>query len=236
MDYIIGGSIISAQIWESLVAILSICIIDLVLSGDNAAVIGLAIRNLPKKMQKKAAIIGTGGAIILRITFTLFAVFLLAVKYLSFAGGVILIWITWKLINTDTEGGINISSSNRFLRAVGTIIIADLSMAFDNVMGVAGAAHGEIWLVIFGLLFSIPILVLGSTWLAGLMEKHPIVIYIGAMVLAHTAVSMILNDKALNLTKFTGVALGTMIPWICGFLVLGYGYYSENKKVRRWHS
>jgi len=236
MENILHNAVLSFRLWDYLAAIFSITVIDLVLSGDNAAVIGLAIRDLPPNMQKKAAVIGTGGAIVLRMTFTIFAVFLLSIRYLSFMGGIILIWITWKLINSNEKENQHISSSNKFWRAVGTIVAADLSMAFDNVMGVAGAAHGEIWLVVLGLIFSVPILVLGSTWLAGLMGRYPVVIYVGAMVLAHTAVNMIVHDQALYLTQFTGETLGALIPWICGFLVLVYGYYVENNKIKKWHS
>ena len=184
---------LAVPVWlcQTLAAILSITLIDLVLSGDNAAVIGLAIRNLPRPMQKKAAIFGAAGAIILRVIFTIFAVYLLTVKYLSAIGGIILIFITYKLLNTKNEAEVNVRAANKFWSAVGTIIVADISMAFDNVMGVAGAAHGEAWLVVFGLLLSIPILVWGSTWLATMMGRYPLIIYIGATVLAHTAISMI---------------------------------------------
>ncbi len=218
------------RLWQTITAILSITIIDLVLSGDNAAVIGLAIRGLPRKMQKKAAIFGAGGAIILRIVFTVFAVYLLSVKYLSAIGGVILIYITYKLLKVDTTEEVHVRSSSKFRGAVGTIIIADLSMAFDNVMGVAGAAHGEAWLVIFGLLLSIPILVLGSTWLATMMGKHPIIIYLGATVLAHTATNMIFRDQALQLTQCTGELLGSLIPWLCALPILVYGFIITRKR------
>lgn len=221
--------------WNTISAIISITIIDLVLSGDNAAVIGLAIRKLPRDMQKKAAMIGTGGAILLRVTFTIFAVYLLQVRYLSAAGGLILIWITYKLLHMSGEN-VHVSSANKFWTAVGTIIVADLSMAFDNVMGVAGAAHGEIWLVVFGLLVSIPILVFGSTWLAAMMGRYPVIIYLGATVLAHTAVKMIMHDQALNLFTMTGVFWVKALPWVCSLPVLAYGFYVENFKIMKWHS
>jgi len=214
-----------AWLWKTFMAIISISIIDLVLSGDNAAVIGLAIRNLPNELQKKAAIYGAGGAIVLRVIFTVFATYLLTVPYLSALGGIILVWITYKLIKYDDSCDENIKSCNKFWPAIGTIIIADISMAFDNVMGVAGAAHGSVALVIFGLLLSIPILVYGATWLATLMGNYPIIIYIGAAVLAHTSFAMIFHDKALHLTQYTGEFWGNMIPWLLGLLVLIYGVF-----------
>lgn len=229
MDSILVNLTDPAWLWKTFMAIISISIIDLVLSGDNAAVIGLAIRDLPDEMQKKAAIFGAGGAIVLRVTFTIFAVYLLTVKYLSAIGGVILVYITYKLLKADTEGEADVKASNKFWSAVGTIIIADISMAFDNVMGVAGAAHGQVWLVVFGLILSIPILVWGSTWLATMMGKYPIIIYIGATVLAHTAVNMIFHDTALHLTRYTGELLGTLIPWLCAVPVLVYGIMVTRK-------
>jgi len=218
-----------AWLWKTFMAIISISIIDLVLSGDNAAVIGLAIRNLPKEMQRKAAIYGAAGAIVLRVIFTIFATYLLTVPYLSAIGGIILVWITYKLIKHDDGCEENVKSCDKFWPAIGTIIIADLSMAFDNVMGVAGAAHGSVALVIFGLLLSIPILVYGATWLATLMGKYPIIIYIGAAVLAHTSFAMIFHDKALYLTQYTGEFWGNMIPWSLGLLVLVYGVFDIKK-------
>jgi YjbE family integral membrane protein len=237
--FIPGGMIVenlsvflAVPVWlcQTLAAILSITLIDLVLSGDNAAVIGLAIRNLPRPMQKKAAIFGAAGAVILRVIFTIFAVYLLTVKYLSAIGGIILIFITYKLLNTKNEAEVNVRAANKFWSAVGTIIVADISMAFDNVMGVAGAAHGEAWLVVFGLLLSIPILVWGSTWLATMMGRYPLIIYIGATVLAHTAISMIFSDPALQLTRWTGEFFGKIIPWALALPILIYGFVTANMR------
>jgi len=231
MDTLLSHLTDGAWLWQTFMAILSISLIDLVLSGDNAAVIGLAIRDLPKDMQKKAAVLGGAGAVVLRVIFTIFAVYLLKVKFLSAIGGIILIWITYKLIKPGGEGDeAHVKTSGKFWSAISTIIIADLSMAFDNVMGVAGAAHGSISLVIFGLILSIPILILGATWLASLMEKWPIIIYIGAMVLMHTAVNMIMHDHALNFIAYTGDLMGTLIPWICALPVLVYGWVVTRKK------
>ena len=217
-----------AWLWKMFTAVITISIIDLVLSGDNAAVIGLAIRDLPRDLQKKAAIWGAGGAIILRVIFTIFATYLLLVPYLSAIGGVILIWITYKLLDSD-ESEDHVKTSDKFWGAIGSIIIADLSMAFDNVMGVAGAAHGSVGLVIFGLLLSIPILVLGATWLATMMGRYPIIIYVGAAVLAHTAVAMIFHDKALHLASFIGETGGAILPWLPALAVLIYGMVKTRK-------
>ncbi|ATW23860.1 TerC family protein [Candidatus Formimonas warabiya] len=213
-------------------AVISIGIINLVLSGDNAAVIGLAIRDLPRDLQKKAAIYGAAGAIILRVVFTIFATYLILVPYLSAFGGIVLIWITYKFLQHD-EGEENIKASREIWPAVWTIVIADLSMAFDNVLGVAGAAHGSVGLIIFGLMLSIPILIWGSTWLAGMMGRYPIIIYIGAAVLAHTAVSMIIHDRALHLVRYMGEMWGTILPWLFAFLLLVYGIIEIKKTSKQ---
>jgi YjbE family integral membrane protein len=217
-------------LWKMVSAVLAITVIDLVLSGDNAAVIGLAIRNLPVGLQKKAAIYGAAGAIILRVIFTIFATYLLTVPYLSAFGGLILVWITYKLI-VHKEEKTAVKSVNKFWNAIWTIVIADLSMAFDNVMGVAGAAHGSVGLVIFGLILSVPILIWGSTWLASLMSKYKIIIYIGAAVLVHTALSMIFEDRALNLSQYFGHILVELIPWAMGIIVLIYGTIMTKKSA-----
>lgn len=220
------------KVWSYLSAALAIVIIDLALSGDNAAVIGLAIRDLPPEQRKKAAVLGAGGAILLRVFFTVIATLLLRIPYLNAIGGVILLVITWKLIKQEKEEEGNVASSTRFWSAVGTIIIADISMAFDNVMGVAGAAHGNVWLVIFGLALSIPILVAGSNWLAVLMNKYPIIIYVGAGVLAHTAMKMIFHDGGLALAEYTGIVLARVIPVLAGIVVVAWGVLEIKKHQR----
>jgi len=204
-------------------AISSIVLIDLALSGDNAAVIGMAIKNLPPKQRKRAAFIGAGGAILLRVIFTAMATILLTIPYLKALGGIILIGITWKLLRKNSKEEC-VKTCSRFWEAVATIIVADLSMAFDNVMGVAGAAHGSIPLLIFGLALSIPILVIGSSWLAILMNRYPIIIYVGGAVLAHTALAMLFEDKALGLLHYTGEMAGALIPWIMALVILLWGF------------
>lgn len=216
---------------EMFLAVVSISMINLVLSGDNAVVIGLAMRDLPKAMQKKAALVASLGAIVLRVVFTIFAVYLLKIKFLSALGGMVLIWITYTLIKSGGEEETEVKGNNRFWHAVWTIIIADLSMAFDNVLGVAGAANGQPWLVIFGLVLSIPVLILGSAWLASLMNRWPIIIYVGAMILLHTATSMIVHDQALHFLHFlSSHTVSTMVPWLLSVPVLIYGIYVTKKQ------
>lgn len=178
---------------EFLSALLAIVVIDLVLAGDNAIVIGMAARNLPKENQKKVIIWGTLGAIVIRALATLAVVWLLKVPGLLLAGGLLLIWIAYKLL-TEEKDHEDVQAGNNLFAAIRTIIIADTVMGLDNVLAVAGAAHGDFLLVIIGLIISVPIMVWGSTMILRLIERFPIIIYIGAGVLALTAAKMIVKE------------------------------------------
>ncbi|WP_449539317.1 TerC family protein [Ferdinandcohnia sp. Marseille-Q9671] len=173
-------------------ALLAIVVIDLVLAGDNAIVIGLAARNLPKPQQKKAIIWGTVGAIIIRAAATLAVVWLLEIPGLHLIGGILLVWIAYKLLTDDTEHEIEAQGS--FMAAVRTIIVADALMGLDNVLGVAGAAHGSFTLVVIGLIISVPIMVWGSTLFIKLVDRFPIIVTFGAAILAWTASKMIVEE------------------------------------------
>lgn len=181
---------------EFLSALLSIIIIDLVLAGDNAIVIGLAARNLPKHQQKKAVIWGTVGAVVIRALATLFVVWLLKVPGLLLIGGILLVWIAYKLL--VEEKGHDVEAVGSLWEAIRTIVIADALMGLDNVLAVAGAAHGSFLLVILGLLISVPIMVWGSTLILKWIERFPIIITIGAGVLAWTASKMIVDEPFLD--------------------------------------
>jgi YjbE family integral membrane protein len=181
---------------EFLTALLSIVIIDLVLAGDNAIVIGLAARNLPKHQQKKAVIWGTVGAVVIRALATLFVVWLLKVPGLLLIGGILLVWIAYKLL--VEEKGHDVEAGGSLWEAIRTIIIADALMGLDNVLAVAGAAHDNFLLVILGLMISVPIMVWGSTIILKWIERFPIIITIGAGVLAWTASKMIVDEPFLD--------------------------------------
>lgn len=178
--------------WSALAAII---VIDLVLAGDNAIVIALAARSLPKHLQKKAIIWGTVGAIVVRTAMTLAVVWLLKIPGLMLLGGLGLVWIAYKLLAEDDGGGDEHGpAATTFWGAMKTIVVADALMGIDNVLGVAGAAHGSFDLVVIGLLISIPIVVFGSTMVLKLVERFPSIIYVGAGVLALTAAKMMLNE------------------------------------------
>jgi YjbE family integral membrane protein len=177
-------------------ALLSIIVIDLVLAGDNAIVIGLAARTLPKDQQKKVILWGTVGAIAIRILATLAVVWLLKIPGLLLLGGVLLIWIAYKLLAEEKDH--DVKPSDNFWAAIKTIIIADALMGLDNVLAIAGASHGDFSLVVIGLLVSVPIVVWGSTLILKWVDRFPIIITIGAGVLAYTAAKMITDEKFLK--------------------------------------
>jgi YjbE family integral membrane protein len=187
---------LSAPWWSALLAII---LIDLVLAGDNAIVIALAARSLPPHLQKKAVVWGTVGAVVVRSAMTVGVVWLLKIPGLMLVGGIALLWIAYKLIggnSGDDEDGH--PAATTFWGAMKTIVIADAIMGVDNVLGVAGAAHGSFDLVVIGLLISIPIVVFGSTLVLKLVERFPSIMYLGAGVLAFTAGKMIVNEKLLE--------------------------------------
>lgn len=177
---------------EFLSALLAIVVIDLVLAGDNAIVIGLAARNLPKEKQKTVIIWGTVGAVIIRVLATIAVVWLLKVPGLMLIGGIALIWIAYKLL--VEEKGHDVKAGESTWAAIRTIIIADAAMGLDNVLAVAGAAHGSIWLVILGLAISVPIVVWGSTIIIKWMERYPVIITVGSAILAWTASKMLVGE------------------------------------------
>lgn len=176
-------------------ALLAIIVIDLVLAGDNAIVIAMAARNLPAHLQKKAIVWGAVGAIAVRSAMTLAVVYLLKIPGLMLIGGLLLVWIAYKLLNPAEEGdGEHDHASTSFWGAMKTIVIADAVMGLDNVLAVAGASHGSYVLVIMGLLISIPVVIWGSTQILKLVERFPSITYLGAGVLAWTAAKMMTSE------------------------------------------
>lgn len=175
-------------------ALLAIIVIDLVLAGDNAIVIAMAARNLPVHLQKKAILWGAIGAIAVRSAMTLVVVYLLNIPGLMLIGGLLLVWIAFRLLNPEQENDQHGQASTTFWGAMKTIVIADAIMGLDNVLAVAGASHGSYVLVVLGLLISIPVVIWGSTQILKLVERFPSVIYLGAAVLAWTAAKMMVSE------------------------------------------
>ena len=182
-------------------ALVQIVIIDLLLGGDNAVVIALACRKLPPAQRVKGIVWGTVGAIVLRVLLLVFALALLSVPYLKLVGAVLLVWIGVKLMHPDDETHEEIATSDKLWVAVRTVIVADLVMSVDNVIGIAGAAQNageshQLLLVVLGLLISIPIIVWGSQFVIRVMDKFPWVITLGAMLLGWISGSMAWTDVA----------------------------------------
>lgn len=210
------------QFW---LAILQIVAIDVVLGGDNAVVIGLACRRLPDRQRKLGILWGMAGAVGLRVILILFAVTLLAVPYLKIAGAVLLLWIGVKLLLPEEgDGDHQIEAGTTLLAAIKTIIVADAVMSMDNVIAIAGAAGDSKILIVFGLLLSIPIIMLGSQLVMKLMDRFPIVIVGGGALLGWIAGGMAVSDVAvadwfvanLPLAKWIGPALGACLVVAAG--------------------
>ncbi|MET3513625.1 YjbE family integral membrane protein [Pseudacidovorax sp. 1753] len=188
----------SPEFW---VALGQIIIIDILLGGDNAVVIALACRKLPPAQRTKGIIWGTAGAIILRVVLIAFAMTLLNLPFLKLVGALLLVWIGIKLLAPDEEGHGEVASSDRLFAAIKTIIVADLVMSVDNVIAIAGAAQNagdhSLLLVVLGLVISIPIIVWGSQLVIKLMERYPLIITLGGMLLGWIAGGMLVTDPVL---------------------------------------
>jgi YjbE family integral membrane protein len=184
------------QFW---LAALEIIVINVLLSGDNAVVIALACRDLPPRQRRWGVIWGAVGAIVLRIVLTFFAISLLQLPWLKLVGGVLLFWIGIKLIAGDGDGdGHDVKASDKLLAAIWTVVVADLVMSIDNVLGVAAAAKGSLWLLVFGLVVSIPLVIAGSQLIMKLIERFPILVVAGGGLLGYVAGEMLVEDVAVE--------------------------------------
>ncbi|MBA4109712.1 MAG: hypothetical protein C0487_08980 [Leptothrix sp. (in: Bacteria)] len=221
---------------EFWLAVGQIVMIDILLGGDNAVVIALACRNLPPELRRKGILWGTAGAIVLRVILIFFAMSLLALPYLKLVGAFLLLWIGVKLLVPDDDGHDNIQASDKLLGAIKTIIVADFVMSVDNVIGIAGAAQGagheghQMPLVIFGLLVSIPIIVWGSTFVLKLMDRFPLIITVGAMLLGWIAGTLAIGDPALKAYALD-TTMNRYAAGVAGaLLVVGLGTLLSRKK------
>jgi YjbE family integral membrane protein len=214
---------------EFWVAVGQIIMIDILLGGDNAVVIALACRQLPPKQRTKGILWGTAGAIILRVVLIFFALTLLAIPYLKLVGALLLLWIGVKLlVPEEEEGHANIQASDKLWAAVKTVIVADFVMSLDNVIAIAGAAQAaggdhQMALVIFGLVVSIPIIVWGSQLVIKLMDRFPIIITLGGMLLGWIAGTMAVTDPAVApylpadvWVRYAAGVGGALLVWVIG--------------------
>lgn len=185
-------------------AVLEIILIDLVLAGDNAVVIALAVRNLPPKQRKWGIILGAGAAVVLRIICTMVVSLMLRIPLLKFAGGIAIFWIAVKLLTQGHEEE-HVDSASKLTEAIKLIVIADFVMSLDNMLAVGGASKGNLFLLIFGLIVSIPFVVGTSSLLSMLMDKYPIIVWIGAAVLGKVSGELITTDPWVGGTFKEGV-------------------------------
>jgi YjbE family integral membrane protein len=214
-----------------LTALATIVVIDLVLAGDNAIVIALAARGLPPHLQKRAIVWGAAGAIAVRSAMTAVVVWLLQVPGLMAVGGALLVWIAYKLLRPEDDGGHdNAPVATSFWGAMRTIVIADAVMGLDNVLGVAGAAHGSYLLVVLGLLISVPVVVWGSTLVLKLVERYPAIVYLGSGVLCFTAAKMI-SSEALLKPVFDAQPLLSWLIYTSIPLVLWAGFLANHRRL-----
>jgi len=176
----------------------SIILIDLTLAGDNALVIALAVRTLPKRQQFFGRLWGTAGAVVLRLAFIVVATWLLAIPLLQAVGGVLLVWIALRLVRQNAEIAGHVRQGTTLREAIWIIMIADAAMSLDNVLAVAAAAHGDLLLVVVGIGLSLPLVVWGSALLAWLMNRLTWIVWLGGGVLGYFAGDMILRDQAVE--------------------------------------
>lgn len=215
---------------EMIWAVLAIILIDIVLAGDNALVIGMAANRLPEHLRKRVIFWGTFGAVAIRFLSVLLLTYLLMVPGLKLIGGLALLYIGWKLAFQNSEHAID--AKDTFWGAISTIVIADAVMGIDNALGIAAAAGGNIWMVVFGLLISVPIILFGSTVIAKILAKYPDSVFIGSFVLFVVAVKMMLSEPFVASHIDPLHDLGEQaLPWLAGIVITAKQFYRA--RIRR---
>ena len=221
----------SAAFW---LAVGQIILIDIVLSGDNAVVIALACRNLAVDQRKKGIFWGVAGAVSLRVVLTTCAALVMNLPWLKFAGGLLLLWIAVKLMLPEDEEGEDIEASAHLWGAVKTIVVADFVMSLDNVIAVAGAAHGSLVLLLFGLAVSIPLIVWSSQLILRWMERYPVIVLFGAALLGYVSGQMIFTDPGvLGLLPPLPAWSGKLAGAVGAVLVVAVGRWLEQRILEK---
>jgi len=207
--------------WQFLVAVLSIVLIDLVLAGDNAVVIAMAVRNLPVKQRLWGIALGAGAAVVVRVIATFLVAQLLNIQFIKLVGGAVIIWIAVKLLSEGADEECRERECGSIWQAVWIIVVADMSMGIDNMLAVGAASHGNLFLLLFGLVLSIPFVVFMSNILAMLMNKYPIILWLGAGILGKVGGEMMITDPwvygTLNPPKWVEyVVMVFFVAFVCG--------------------
>jgi len=215
--------------WEWIVGVLTIMYVNFILSGDNAVVIAMAVRSLPPKQRKLELFWGSFGAVALLIVLTVVAAMLLEMAGLRLAGGLTLVWVTWKLVRPSSgDGDEHVKTSANLWEAVRIVIVADLIMSLDNVLGVAAAAKGKLSLLIFGLALSIPIILCCAAIIANLMNRYPWLVLLGGIILGKVAGELLVTDP-LILHRIQAVAkpVEAVLPWVLAVLITAIARWRE---------
>lgn len=220
---------------EFLVALGQIIVINLVLAGDNAVVIALAARNLPDALQRRAIVLGTVAAIVMRVVLTAGVVTLLEIPYLKLVGGLLLLVIAYRLAVDDNESHGSIDAAEDLRNAVLTILMADLVMSLDNVLAVAAAANGDYLLITLGLLISIPIVMGGAALILAVIKRFPVIVWIGAALVAYTGLELMLDEAVVSGYQ-QWEALGGVVHRLTALaitlLVLAVAFFRKNSTKR----
>ena len=225
------GIELTPAFWSGLTQII---LVNIILSGDNALVIALACRNLEKKHQRPAIMIGSAGAIILRIIFVLIVDYLLSIPFLKLAGGLLLLWIGVKLVQGEEESEDGVKAAGSLMAAIRTIIIADAVMSLDNAIAIAAAAKGDTTLMVLGLIISIPLIVFGATLIMALLNRFPIIVIAGGALLGWIAGEVLATDPgyAAKLNAITPHAK-TIMEVGCAVLVVALGYFLQYRAKQK---
>jgi YjbE family integral membrane protein len=218
--------------------LVSIIMIDLILAGDNAVVIAMAVRSLPREQRRKGIIFGAGAAVLLRVACTFFVSQLLQISFIKLVGGAVILWIAVKLfVEGAPEEGIK-KEAVTISQAIRTIVIADMSMSVDNMLAVGGASGGSVFLLLFGLGLSIPFIVLTSNLLSTLMDRYPVIIYIGAAILGKVGGEMMITDPVVvgylepgKFLQYSVEAIFAIAVIVAGKLLLRWKFRSEESEA-----
>jgi len=209
---------------------LTIIVIDLLLAGDNALVIAMAVRVLPKQQRRGAIIFGAGAAVVLRVILTIAAARLLGVEFLKLVGGSLVVWIAIKVLADASSSAPETPAPKKLLQTIWIIVMADITMSLDNILAVAGAARGSMALIIFGLGVSIPFIVFSSNLIAVLMDRYPVILYLGSAILGKVGAEMMLTDPFVARTWHPTALLTYLAEAIVIVLVLVVGKLLSHRR------
>lgn len=219
---------------EAAWAILAIILIDIVLAGDNALVIGMAANSLPPHLRSRAIWAGTTGAILIRFVSVMALTWLLTIPGLKLIGAIALLWIGWTLVNVNSHSHSS-SAATTFWAAMGTIIVADAVMGIDNALAIAAAAKGDMTLVILGLLISVPIILFGATLVTKILQRWPDLVYMGSGVLFVVAFQLLFKEPLLEYWLSQGSSWATpYVPWAMALVLVVLQYNQHRLKLKVW--